>query len=89
MGGNVRWWLVDTASIESFATALFNNWGVGKSGLDNGVLVLIAFDDRAIRIEVGAGLSDRLPDGQAREIVGGVMVPAFKYGAYRDGVLVQ
>jgi len=76
-----------TASIESYATALFNNWGVGKAGLDNGVLVLIAFDDRAMRIEVGAGLSDRLPDGQAREIVGGVMIPAFRYGDYRDGVL--
>jgi uncharacterized protein len=76
-----------TSSTESYATALFNSWGVGKAGIDNGVLVLVAFDDRAIRIEVGAGLSDRLPDGQAREIVGGVMVPTFKVGDYRDGVL--
>ncbi|MET0966701.1 MAG: TPM domain-containing protein [Nakamurella sp.] len=76
-----------TSTIEGYATALFNSWGVGKAGVDNGVLVLVAFDDRAMRIEVGAGLSDRLPDGQAREIVGGVMVPAFKEGDYRDGVL--
>ncbi|MET0864807.1 MAG: TPM domain-containing protein [Nakamurella sp.] len=76
-----------TSSIESYATGLFNSWGVGKAGVDNGVLVLVAFDDRAMRIEVGAGLSDRLPDGQAREIVGGVMTPAFKAGDYREGVL--
>jgi len=76
-----------SSTIESYSSALFNRWGVGKAGVDNGVLVLVAFDDRAMRIEVGAGLSDRLPDGQAREIVGGVMVPAFKEGDYRDGVL--
>jgi uncharacterized protein len=76
-----------TSTIESYATALFNNWGVGKAGVDNGVLVVVAFDDRTMRIEVGAGLADRLPDGQAREIVGGVMIPAFKKGDYRQGVL--
>ena len=70
-------WLARPA-LKALPPPCFNNWGVGKSGLDNGVLVLIAFDDRAIRIEVGAGLSDRLPDGHARKIVGGVMVPAFK-----------
>ena len=42
---------------------------VGKAGIDNGVLVVVAFDDRAMRIEVGDGLSARLPDGQGREIV--------------------
>ena len=66
---------------------MFNSWGVGKAGVDNGVLVVVAFDDRAMRIEVGDGLSARLPDGQAREIVGGTMLPAFRSGDYRYGVL--
>src|SRR3954453_18376912 len=44
-----------TSTIESYATALFNNWAVGKAGVDNGVLVVVAFDDRTMRIEVGAG----------------------------------
>jgi uncharacterized protein len=74
-------------SIENYATNVFNSWGVGKVGVDNGVLVVVAFDDRAMRIEVGAGLSARLPDGQAREIVGGTMLPAFRSGNYRYGVL--
>jgi uncharacterized protein len=74
-------------SIESYATRVFNSWGIGKQGVDNGVLVVVAFDDRAMRIEVGEGLEGRLPDGQAREIVGGTMLPAFKAGEYRHGVL--
>lgn len=74
-------------SIESYATQVFNTWGVGKTGVDNGVLVVVAFDDRAMRIEVGDGLSARLPDGQAREIVGGTMLPAFRSADYRVGVL--
>lgn len=74
-------------SIESYATRVFNSWGIGKEGADNGVLVVVAFDDRAMRIEVGSGLDGRLPDGQAREIVGGTMLPAFKAGEYRYGVL--
>ena len=74
-------------SIERYATQVFNSWGLGKAGVDNGVLVVVAFDDRAMRIEVGDGLSARLPDGQAREIVGGTMLPAFRSGDYRYGVL--
>jgi uncharacterized protein len=74
-------------SIESYATQVFNSWGLGKAGMDNGVLVVVAFDDRAMRIEVGDGLSARLPDGQAREIVGGTMLPAFRSKDYRYGVL--
>ena len=74
-------------SIERYTTQVFNSWGIGKAGVDNGVLVVVAFDDRAMRIEVGGGLSARLPDGQAREIVGGTMLPAFRSGDYRYGVL--
>lgn len=77
----------DGASIESYATTAFNTWGVGQDGLDNGVLLVVALQDRAVRIEVGDGLRAKLSDGQASEIVGGTVVPQFKADRYRAGIL--
>ena len=70
-------------TLERFATDLFNHWGVGHGDRDDGVLVL--HDDRAMRLELGAGYA-RDWDGVAREIVEGVFVPAFSQGAYASGV---
>ena len=54
---------LDGRTVEDYANALFNEWGVGKRGKDNGVLVLVAPTERKIRIEVGYGLEPVLPDG--------------------------
>lgn len=56
-------------SIEMFANKLFQQWGIGKKGKDNGVLILISLKEKKIRIEVGYGLEDILPDGLCGEII--------------------
>src|SRR5579864_9056663 len=54
---------LDGETVEEYANRLFKEWGVGKKGADNGVLVLVAPSERRIRIEVGYGLEPVLPDG--------------------------
>jgi uncharacterized protein len=73
-------------TIENFAEALFREWGVGKEGKDNGILILIAKDDRQMRIEVGYGLEGALTDAQSFTIIEKVMKPAFRAGDYYGGV---
>lgn len=75
------------ASIEDWSTALFNRWGVGRAGIDNGVLLVVALDDRTLRIATGDGLRTRLPDGTASEIIGGTITPLLRLGRTEDAVL--
>jgi uncharacterized protein len=75
------------ASIEEWSTGLFNHWGVGRAGADNGVLLVVALSDRALRIATGDGLRSRLPDSQASEIVGGTITPLLRAGRTSDAVL--
>jgi uncharacterized protein len=75
------------ASIEDWSTGLFNAWGVGQAGKDNGVLLVVALSDRALRIATGDGLRTRLSDGQASEIVGGTITPLLRAGRTSDAVL--
>jgi uncharacterized protein len=77
---------LDGMSIEEYGNRLFAEWGIGKKQLDNGVLLLVAPDDRAVRIEVGYGVEEILPDGLAGEIIRGDMVPEFKAGNLRRGI---
>lgn len=74
----------DTA--ENFAGKLFEDWKVGKKGLDNGVLVLVAREDRKMWIEVGYGLEGVLTDAQTYWIVQNEALPAFREGKYREGL---
>ncbi len=73
-------------TIETYATQLFQEWGIGQKGKDNGILILVAPNDHVARIEVGYGLEGTLTDLQAGVIVRDVMIPAFKSGNYDDGV---
>jgi len=74
-------------TIEHYATRTFNSWGIGKADKNNGVLLLVAIDDRALRIEVGTGLEKILTTGEAEEIIYGTITPDFKSGDYRSGIL--
>jgi uncharacterized protein len=74
-------------TVEEVANAVFNAWGLGQAGRDNGVLLLIARDDRALRIEVGYGLEGALADAEAGRIIRRVIVPAFREGDFDGGVL--
>ncbi len=74
-------------SIEEYATALFNTWGIGKRGRDNGVLILVAVQDRTMRIEVGYGLEGVLPDGLAGAVIRETFRPRFRANDYAAGIL--
>jgi uncharacterized protein len=75
------------AGIETWSTGLVNTWGVGKEGADNGILLVVAVNDHHLRITTGRGMSGRLTDGQANEIINTTITPQFAQGAYAAGIL--
>jgi len=75
-----------TLSLAEFAMGLFNDWGIGKAASNDGVLILILRDDRAMRIELGAAYA-RAWDGAAARVVDGVFLPAFRNDDYATGIL--
>ena len=70
---------------EEYATKLFRDWGIGGKK-NNGSLLLIAINDREIRIEVGYGLEGAIPDITAINIIDNDIKPAFKAGNYYEGI---
>lgn len=84
--------VVDTtgsATLEDYSIDLARSWGIGDKEKDNGVLLLIALEDRTLRIEVGSGVEGELTDVTAGGIVDSVMLPRLRAndvdGAVRDG----
>jgi uncharacterized protein len=77
---------LDGMSVEEYATRLFRDWGVGQGAQDNGVLVLVAPNEREMRIEVGYGLEGVLPDGLAGQIIRDEFTPRFRDGDYSGGI---
>jgi uncharacterized protein len=78
---------IEDDGIEDFAVRLFQQWGIGKKGLDNGLLILFVLDQRAVRFETGYGLEGVLPDAICKRIQMQTMIPAFKNGDYDKGLL--
>jgi uncharacterized protein len=74
-------------TVETYANKLFQEWGIGKKGVDNGLLILVAPNDGVARIEVGYGLEGTITDLQAGNIVRNVMIPSFKTGDYNAGAV--
>ncbi|WP_074514145.1 TPM domain-containing protein [Selenomonas sp. WCT3] len=72
-------------AIEPYANRLFCSWGIGDAEKNNGVLLLIAKEDRKFRIEVGYGLEDAITDEEAQQILAG-LVPDFREGNYSQGI---
>jgi len=72
-------------SIEAFATGLFNAWGVGNKGKNNGFLILLSVQDRKCRIELGDGYGSQY-NGRMQDIVENTMVPRFKADEYSRGL---
>jgi uncharacterized protein len=72
--------------IDDFAVKLFKQRGIGQKGKNNGVLLLVALEDRKARIEVGYGLEPILPDALAGRILDQQLFPAFKQQRYYDGL---
>jgi uncharacterized protein len=74
-------------TVEEYASKLFEKWGIGQKGKDNGILVLVALEDRKMRIEVGYGLEPIITDGRAGRIRDEHILPAFKNNAYEKGIV--
>ena len=72
--------------IESFATRLFNTWGIGNATRNDGVLVLVSRFDRRMRIELGDGYG-YARDGDMKRVIDDVFLPAFKKDKYQAGIL--
>ena len=72
--------------IEEYATKLFRSWGIGNKKTNNGILLLVAIQDKKIRIEVGYGLEGAIPDITANSIIDNDIKPAFREGAYYEGI---
>jgi len=77
---------LDGEPIEDLSIRVAEAWKIGTKGKDNGVLVVVAVADRAVRIEVGGGLEGALTDAQAGRIIRGTIVPEFRGGRYGDGL---
>ena len=73
--------------IADYGVRLGRAWGIGQEGKDNGVILIVAPNERAVRIEVGYGLEGDLPDATARLIIEREIIPAFKAGDLEGGVL--
>ncbi len=73
--------------IEGFASRAFESYRLGDKGKDNGVLVVVAAEDRRVRIETGYGNEGALTDAQAGRIIRGTIAPAFREGRYGQGLL--
>lgn len=73
-------------AIEQYAIRVVDQWKLGRKDVDDGVLVLLAANDRKVRIEVGYGLEGVLPDVIAKRIIENVMIPQFRQGDYYAGL---
>ena len=73
-------------SLEDFSIRVAEAWKIGKKGFDNGAILLIARDDRKLRIEVGYGLEGVMPDAIASRIIREVITPRFRSGDYAGGI---
>lgn len=73
-------------TVEQYALRVAETWKLGRKGVDDGALLLVAKDDRALRIEVGYGLEGALTDITAKRIVSDVIVPYFRQGDFAGGI---
>jgi uncharacterized protein len=72
---------------KEYVTSLFNHWGVGKRGADNGVMILLAIHDRRVEIETGYGVEGILPDGNVGEMIRTAMLPSLAHDRWGEGLV--
>lgn len=73
-------------TIEQYGIRVAEAWKLGRKGVDDGLLLLVAKDDRTLRIEVGYGLEGVIPDAVAKRVIEEVIVPRFKAGEFEAGI---
>lgn len=74
--------------IESYALKVAETWKLGRKGVDDGVLLLVAPKERRMRFEIGYGLEGDIPDVIAKRILSDRMAPFFRDGRFADGIQV-
>jgi uncharacterized protein len=72
--------------IESFSIRVADEWNIGRKGVDDGVIVVVARDDRAMRLEVGYGLEGVVPDAVAKRLIEDYFAPRFAQGDWYGGL---
>jgi uncharacterized protein len=73
-------------SIEAYALRAFDAWNLGRKGVDDGILLVVAKNDRTVRIEVGYGLEGAVPDVSAHRVIQEYLVPRFREGDFAGGI---
>lgn len=74
-------------AIEQFGYQLGRAWGIGQKGKNNGAILIVAPNERKVRIEVGYGLEGTLTDAQSKLIIENILLPAFRKNEYDAGIL--
>lgn len=72
--------------IEQYSIRVFDAWKIGRKGTDDGVILIVAKNDRRLRIEVGYGLEGAIPDAIAKRVISELITPRFKAGDFYGGV---
>lgn len=72
--------------IEEFGYQLGRHWGIGREGKDDGVLLIVAQEERRVRVEVGYGLEGTLTDALSANIIHSVVLPRFRAGQFAQGI---
>lgn len=73
-------------TIEQYAVRVFEQWKIGRKGVDDGVLLVVAKDDKRVRIEAGYGLEGAIPDAIANRVIQEYLAPRFRTGDYAGGL---
>lgn len=79
---------LDGQDIAHYTRALANRWGVGRKGANDGIMVLVAPNEREMRIAVGYGLEKIVTDSYCRHVIETMMTPKFRQGRYYDGLVL-
>ncbi len=73
--------------IEGYAQRAFDAWRLGRAGKDDGLLLVVAVEDRRVRLEAGYAIEPILPDGRIGELLDRYAAPAFRAGDYGEGIV--
>ena len=73
-------------AIEQYSIRVAEAWKIGREKQDDGVLLIVAKDDRKMRVEVGYGLEGAIPDLMAKRVITEIMAPSFKQGDFYGGI---
>ena len=76
----------DPEEIEPFGIRVADTLKIGREGIDDGVILIVAKEDRKVRLEVGYGLEGVIPDAYAKRIIERIIIPDFRNGGYYSGI---